>query len=275
MKLKRGVVVEDVPEQPSEIGEQLSDLLLAGRESPLGEEHLRIIGEKVQDAAAVRRHALVVERLQVLEHDGLALLVGHRHSADGHSRDSLRRDLRPPRRRCQICNRPRSGPGLNSARTLSDAPACHRQASATIVSSAGRVGRPPQLPPDARGRRKEHRRVAGAPRCLPVRHATAGHALHRRNHLPHRRRRLGAHVVGGRRAAAQQIAPAPARAPRPDPSRGCSRAGTCRPALDSPSPNTSSGAPPVTASNARGMRWISGACASPSSPSGSAPAALK
>jgi hypothetical protein len=65
-------------------GEELADLLLAGCQAPFGKKHLGVVGEQVQDAAAVGSHALVVERLQVLERDRLALLVGHRHSADGH-----------------------------------------------------------------------------------------------------------------------------------------------------------------------------------------------
>ena len=55
-----------------------ADLLLAGRQPPLREEHLRVVGEQVEDAAAGRRDALVVERLEIFERDRLALLVGHR-----------------------------------------------------------------------------------------------------------------------------------------------------------------------------------------------------
>ena len=52
--------------------------VLPGGQPPLREVHLRVVGEQVEDAAARRRDAAVVERLQVLERDRLALLVGHR-----------------------------------------------------------------------------------------------------------------------------------------------------------------------------------------------------
>ena len=65
--VERCVVVEDVLQAATEVREELPDLLLAGGQSPLREEDLRIIGKEIHDAAAIRRHALVVEGLQVLE----------------------------------------------------------------------------------------------------------------------------------------------------------------------------------------------------------------
>src|SRR3954471_21486941 len=83
------VVVLDRLERAADVGEQLADLLLAGGQAPLGEHDLRVVGEEIQDAAAGGGGAGVVEGLEVLEGDRLALLVGHRLGCDGHG-DSLR-----------------------------------------------------------------------------------------------------------------------------------------------------------------------------------------
>src|SRR4051794_38955310 len=83
-----GVVVLDRRQRATDVGEQSADLLLAGGQSPLGEHDLGIVREQVQDAATRRRGAGVVEGLEVLEGNRLALLVGHRLSGDGHG-DSL------------------------------------------------------------------------------------------------------------------------------------------------------------------------------------------
>src|SRR6266700_1407491 len=71
------VVVRDRLDRRAYIAEELADLRLAVRESPLREVDLRVFGEEVEDAAAGRGDAAVVERLQVLQGDRLALLVGH------------------------------------------------------------------------------------------------------------------------------------------------------------------------------------------------------
>src|SRR5580704_2015406 len=62
-----GVMVDDQGDRAADVGEQLADGLLAGRESPLGEVDLRVVGEQIQDAAAVRGDTTVVEGLQVLQ----------------------------------------------------------------------------------------------------------------------------------------------------------------------------------------------------------------
>jgi hypothetical protein len=62
-----GVVVEDRGDRAADIAEQLADVLLTVRQPPLGEVDLRILGEQIQDAAAGRGDAAVVEGLQVLE----------------------------------------------------------------------------------------------------------------------------------------------------------------------------------------------------------------
>src|SRR3954453_2914194 len=79
-----GVVVADRLQRRADVAEQLSDLLLAVGEAPLGEVDLRVFGEEVQDAVAGRSDASVVERLEVLERDRSALLVRHRLRAHCH-----------------------------------------------------------------------------------------------------------------------------------------------------------------------------------------------
>ena len=79
-----GVVVPDALQGPADVGEALSDRLLAVGQPPLGEVDLRVVGEEVEDARPGRRDAAVVEGLQVLERDRLALLVRHRLLSDRH-----------------------------------------------------------------------------------------------------------------------------------------------------------------------------------------------
>src|SRR4028119_2070922 len=69
---------------PAEVCDRLPDLPLPGGHPPLREHHLRVLGEQVEDAAPGRGDPAVVEGLEVLEGDGLALLVGHGLRADGH-----------------------------------------------------------------------------------------------------------------------------------------------------------------------------------------------
>ena len=69
---------------------------------------------------------------------------------------------------------------------------------------------------DARRRRVEHRRIAGAPRRHTERHRLPADPLDRGQHVAHRRRLLCAHVIGGRLAAALPADPAHARARRRD-----------------------------------------------------------
>src|SRR6185437_12797804 len=64
-----GVVVDDGGQGGADVTEHLADVLLAVRQPPLGEVDLRVLGEQVEDAAAGRGDAAVVERLQVLERD--------------------------------------------------------------------------------------------------------------------------------------------------------------------------------------------------------------
>src|SRR5438132_1748145 len=71
-------MMDDRGDRAADVGKQLADALLARRQSPLGEVDLRIVGEQVQDAAAGRCDTTIVERLQVLKRDRLALLIGHR-----------------------------------------------------------------------------------------------------------------------------------------------------------------------------------------------------
>ena len=69
----------------------------------------------------------------------------------------------------------------------------------------------------------------------------------------------GAEIVGGRPPRPPPPRRARARARRPDRSRGHSRAGTCRRASGSRRRTPGAPRPPVAASIARGIRWISGA----------------
>src|SRR5215510_645044 len=78
------VVVQDAPDAGAELAEELADLLLAGGQAPLREKHLGVVREQVQDAAAGRGHALVVERFQILERHRLPLLIRHREPAHRH-----------------------------------------------------------------------------------------------------------------------------------------------------------------------------------------------
>jgi hypothetical protein len=61
--------VEDVPDAAAKVSEQLLNLRLAGRQPPLREKDLRIVGEQIEDAAARRGHPFVVEGFQVLQRD--------------------------------------------------------------------------------------------------------------------------------------------------------------------------------------------------------------
>src|SRR3954467_8953889 len=72
------VVVPDGLQPRADVPEHLPDLLAPVGDPPLREHHLGVGGEQLEDAVPGRRHAGVVERLQVLERDRLALLVGHR-----------------------------------------------------------------------------------------------------------------------------------------------------------------------------------------------------
>ena len=47
-------------------------------DAPFGEIDLRVAGEEIEDAAAVRGHAAVVEGFEIFDRDGFALLIGHR-----------------------------------------------------------------------------------------------------------------------------------------------------------------------------------------------------
>src|ERR1700733_291149 len=78
------VVVSDRLERPAHIAEHLADLHLASREPPLREVDLRVFGEEVEDTATGRGDAAVVERLQVLKGDRLALLIGHNVARQRH-----------------------------------------------------------------------------------------------------------------------------------------------------------------------------------------------
>src|SRR4029453_16722232 len=84
-----GVMVLDPLESGPDVAEQLADLLLARGDAPLGEVHLGVVGEQIEDAAAVRGLAAPVERLQVLDRHALALLVGHGLGRYGHGFPSL------------------------------------------------------------------------------------------------------------------------------------------------------------------------------------------
>src|SRR3954454_6005122 len=72
------VVVPDGLELRADVAEHLPDVLAPVGDPPLREHHLSIGGEQLKDAVSGRRHAAVVEGLQVLQRDRLALLVGHR-----------------------------------------------------------------------------------------------------------------------------------------------------------------------------------------------------
>jgi hypothetical protein len=80
------VVVLDGLEGAADVAEHLADLLPAGGNAPLGEVDPGVLGEQVQDAAPVGGHPGPVERLQVLDDQRLAVLVGHRLAGDGHGR---------------------------------------------------------------------------------------------------------------------------------------------------------------------------------------------
>src|SRR5882762_8945059 len=78
--VEMGEVVQDGGDRATDVAEQLADLLLAVGQPPLGEVDLRVISEQVQDAAPGRGDATVVEGLEVLQRNRLALLVRHRLS---------------------------------------------------------------------------------------------------------------------------------------------------------------------------------------------------
>ena len=123
--VERRVVVQDVAQQAAEVGKELADLLLASGESPLREEHLGIVGKQIENAAAPRRHPLVVERLQVFEGHGLALLVGHRHTADRHLGSSYAAlGLQTP-----LANRRQAGSPDRAGNLRSPAAACQTRAA--------------------------------------------------------------------------------------------------------------------------------------------------
>ena len=103
-------------------------------------------------------------------------------------------------------------------------------------------------------RREQHGGIAGTPRADRPRHVEPGHALHRVDDLPDGVRTAGAEVVRVGPAGLDQCMRAPSHGRRRDRRRGCSRAGTCRRASGSRSPNTSSPGPPVAAWIARGIR---------------------
>jgi hypothetical protein len=77
----------------------VADLLLAARQPPRGEHDLGVLGEEIQDAAAGGGGPGVVEGLEVLEGDRLALLVGHCPGRDGHEEllcDAAGNEVRTP-----------------------------------------------------------------------------------------------------------------------------------------------------------------------------------
>src|SRR5213076_2864985 len=59
------VVMADRLAAAADVAEQLPDLRLAGREPPLGEVHLGVLGEQVEDRAAAGGDAAVVVGLEV------------------------------------------------------------------------------------------------------------------------------------------------------------------------------------------------------------------
>src|ERR1700758_3919793 len=71
------IVVNDRLQGAADVGEQLADLILPVRQSPLGEEHLRVVSEEIEDAASCRCDAAVVEGLQILDGYRFSLFVGH------------------------------------------------------------------------------------------------------------------------------------------------------------------------------------------------------
>src|SRR5467141_5297104 len=82
--VERGVIVQDALDKSTKIGEQLTDLFLAGCQAPFWKENLCIVGKQVEDTLPRRCDSLVVECLQVFQRDRFSLLVGHRLSGYRH-----------------------------------------------------------------------------------------------------------------------------------------------------------------------------------------------
>src|SRR5437762_3434502 len=78
------VIVQDRLQGSADIGEQLADLLPARGQTPLGEIHLGIRREQIENGAAGRGNTTVVERLQIFQSHGFSLLVGHSLLGDCH-----------------------------------------------------------------------------------------------------------------------------------------------------------------------------------------------
>ena len=83
------IVVHDRLNRAADVGEKFSDLLGAPRNAPFREIELGVFREEVHDAAAVRCHPAVVERLEIFNRNGFALFVGHSLFGEGHCRLSL------------------------------------------------------------------------------------------------------------------------------------------------------------------------------------------
>src|SRR5580765_4836854 len=102
-------VVLDRLQRGAHIAEQLADPVAASGHAPLRKVDLRVAREQVEDRAAAGGYPAVVERLQVLERDRLALLVGHGLSCQGHGR-LLRWRPPPGQRVAPVTPRVASGP---------------------------------------------------------------------------------------------------------------------------------------------------------------------
>jgi hypothetical protein len=72
-----GIMVRDGFDGGAHVAEEFSDLFLTPGHAPLREVHQCVGREQVDNGAATRRDAAIVETLQIFNYDLLALFVGH------------------------------------------------------------------------------------------------------------------------------------------------------------------------------------------------------
>src|ERR1700749_4163244 len=78
------VVMQDRLQRAADVAEHLPDLLLAGGDAPFREIDLGVVGEEVENAAAVPGLAGTVERLEIVDDHRLSLLVSHGLLGESH-----------------------------------------------------------------------------------------------------------------------------------------------------------------------------------------------
>src|SRR4249919_1259326 len=89
------VVMEDRSQGGPDVSEHLTDLILPRGDAPFWKIDLRTVREEVEDAAAGRGDAGVVERLQVLERHRSPIFIGHARRAHRSPSPRAYQDGRP------------------------------------------------------------------------------------------------------------------------------------------------------------------------------------